>query len=94
MTYKKQSIVAVHGLNPTCQDDHAMRTWTTPLREKLWLRDDLPSEFPDVRVLMYTYDSRPVFTSNEKLLTFEADALLSSLEMERDDVFTQQLKPN
>lgn len=70
-----------------------MRTWTVSRksndgtrRERLWLRDDLPSAMPDARIFILTYDSRVLFTTNE-LLTHEADNLLARLEMERAEVW-------
>ncbi|KAH9237218.1 hypothetical protein K456DRAFT_1830755, partial [Colletotrichum gloeosporioides 23] len=50
-------IVAVHGLN-----GHREHTWTAS-GGKHWLRDFLPTDLPDVRVLCWGYDSNTHSTS-------------------------------
>ena len=48
---RRTSIIAIHGL-----DGHREETWTTD-EEVLWLRDLLPSDLPNARVLTYGYDA-------------------------------------
>ena len=45
------SIVAIHGL-----DGHREKTWTAA-NDTLWLRDLLPADLPNARVLSYGYDA-------------------------------------
>lgn len=45
-------MIAVHGLN-----GHRERTWSTPSGIN-WLRDILPADIPNTRILTYGYDSR------------------------------------
>ncbi|KAK1530190.1 uncharacterized protein CCOS01_05293 [Colletotrichum costaricense] len=75
-------IVAVHGLNPFGGAAHSIRTWTK--NGRLWLRDDLPNDMPNARVLLYKYDSVPVLASTKQRLTHEATELLNCIEVERD----------
>ncbi|EXF76156.1 hypothetical protein CFIO01_03549 [Colletotrichum fioriniae PJ7] len=75
-------IVAVHGLNPFGGAAHSTRTWTK--RDRLWLRDDLPNDMPNARVLLYKYDSVPALASTKQCLTHEATDLLNCIEVERD----------
>lgn len=45
------SIIAVHGLG-----GHAFRTWASQ-DQFMWLRDALPRQIPDARVMTYGYNS-------------------------------------
>ena len=73
-------IVAVHGLI-----GDAFRTWTvtqTSGKEIFWLRDMLPSEVPNARVLTYGYDSDPgkMFDSaSTNMVHHHATTLVSEL---------------
>lgn len=84
----EDSIVAVHGLNPQGKDNHATDTWTKKSggSNRNWLRDDLPHDMPDVRVLLYEYDSFPVLMSTKTRFVHQASDLLYCLDMERDTV--------
>lgn len=46
------SIVAVTGLA-----GHALGSWKAPGRHTVWLRDFLPVDIPDCRILTYGYDA-------------------------------------
>ena len=48
----KASIVAIHGLNPLNDKDHALNTWRKPKKAEgmLWLRDCLPQTTPKARI--------------------------------------------
>jgi len=49
------SIVAIHGLN-----GHAIHTWEYDDnigRRFMWLRDSLPEQFPDARIMTYGYNA-------------------------------------
>ncbi|KAI5813225.1 hypothetical protein BZA77DRAFT_322065 [Pyronema omphalodes] len=74
-------IVAVHGLK-----GDAFRTWTAPAtetrKEVFWLRDLLPQEVPNARILTYGYDSDPgkVFESaSTNMVHHHATTLVSEL---------------
>ena len=72
------SIVAVHGL---CGD--AYETWTEDTGGKLWLRDFLPSQVPNTRIMSYGYDSFFAFSKSEIELGDVAADLLNRLNDER-----------
>ena len=72
------SIVAVHGL---CGD--AYETWTEDTGGKLWLRDFLPSQVPNTRIMSYGYDSFFAFSKSEIELGDIAADLLNRLNDER-----------
>ncbi|KAF8536785.1 hypothetical protein BDD12DRAFT_849502, partial [Trichophaea hybrida] len=75
-------IVAVHGLK-----GDAYKTWTVPATEQrkkevFWLRDLLPAEVPNARILTYGYDSDPgkVFESaSTNMVHHHATTLVSEL---------------
>jgi hypothetical protein len=81
-------IVAVHGLNPWNKKDHAYDTWRKPEGEKghLWLRDTFPRAQPDARVLLYSYNSAPVFGESKERFVHEANSLLERLSLTRREV--------
>ena len=72
--------MAVHGLN-----GHRERTWTAE-NGVLWLRDLLPPQVPNVRIITYGYDSRT--HSREKLthatLYEQATSFVSNLYVFRE----------
>ena len=72
------SIVAVHGL---CGDP--FETWTDDTTGKLWLRDFLPSQIPNTRVMSYGYDSFSAFSKSEIELGDVAAVILNRLNDER-----------
>jgi len=46
------SVIAVPGLG--C---HALGSWKSPKSDDVWLRDFLPKDVPNIRVLLYGYDT-------------------------------------
>lgn len=48
----RYSIIAITGLA-----GHAIGSWTMP-NGRMWLRDVLPDDVPNARILTYGYDSR------------------------------------
>ena len=72
------SIVAVHGL---CGDPFG--TWTEKTSGKLWLRDFLPSQVPNTRIMSYGYDSAVAFSKSEVKLGDVTADLLNRLNDER-----------
>lgn len=78
-------IVAVHGLG-----GHWKETWTNTSenRERLWLRDFLPSQLKKeanlrARVMSYGYNSEVAFSKSVSDIEDHAGALLHALDMER-----------
>ena len=72
------SIVAVHGLN-----GHREKTWT--VNEINWLRDFLPSDIPNARILTWGYDANTHSTStiSAQYLYDHAKTLVSDLCLKR-----------
>ena len=73
------SIVAVHGL---CGDP--FDTWTEETSNKLWLRDFLPSQVSNARIMSFGYDSLVAFSKSEIEISDVAADLLNRLNDERD----------
>ena len=63
------SIVAVHGLN-----GHREKSWTDDKSGILWLRDLLPLQLPNVRVLTFGYDADTLRLSNVSQLSLSDHA--------------------
>ncbi|KAL4870668.1 hypothetical protein BDV12DRAFT_195147 [Aspergillus spectabilis] len=57
-----QSIVAIHGLNPKNKERHAERTWE--VNGNIWLRDFLPKQLPQARILLFGYNSSVTIRSS------------------------------
>ncbi|KAJ4300830.1 hypothetical protein N0V90_002918 [Kalmusia sp. IMI 367209] len=77
----KDSIVAVHGLNPKKKENHAEKTWMA--NYKLWLRDFLAPKLPYARVLLFGYNSN-VTNDNNAMNTWDhAVNLLNRLDTKR-----------
>ena len=72
------SIIAVYGL---CGDPY--KTWTEETSGKLWLRDFLPSQVSNTRIMSYGYDSSVAFSKSEIQLADVAVDLLNRLNDER-----------
>jgi hypothetical protein len=68
------SVVAVHGLG-----GHRLGTWTDKRTGCLWLRDSLPSELPNARIMSYGYDSK-LRSRNVLGIMENAEGLLESLK--------------
>jgi hypothetical protein len=47
------SIIAVPGLG-----SHAFGSWKAQNSDEIWLRDFLPEDIPNIRVLLYGYDTK------------------------------------
>jgi len=72
-------VVAVHGL---CGNPYS--TWTDEASNNLWLRDFLPLQVPDARIMSFGYDSLVAFSKSEIELGDIAADLLNRLDIERD----------
>jgi hypothetical protein len=71
------SIVAVHGLG-----GHAYDTWSDK-NQKIWLRDFLPSQVSNARIMSYGYDSIVAFSKGVGEVEDFATDLLVRLNDER-----------
>jgi hypothetical protein len=72
------SIVAIHGLG-----GHAMNTWTHRPSKKMWLRDFLPGDIPNARVMTFGYDARVIDSRSVLGLMENAENLLVDLQSRR-----------
>lgn len=72
--------MAVHGLSGDWES-----TWTDPESKKLWLRDFLPSQFPNMglRIWSFGYDSVTAFTNSIADIDDAAKALINAIDGER-----------
>lgn len=79
------SIVAVHGLN-----GHREKTWTKD--DINWLRDFLPSDIPNARILTWGYDANTHSTSqiSHQYLYDHAITLVSDLCLKRNRTKVQE----
>jgi hypothetical protein len=71
------SIIAIHGLG-----GDAYGTWAHD-NGKLWLRDFLPSQIPEARILTYGYDSEVAFSKSSAEVDDFARDLLQRLKSVR-----------
>ncbi|KAL9596526.1 MAG: hypothetical protein Q9219_005747 [cf. Caloplaca sp. 3 TL-2023] len=80
-------IIAVHGLNPWGNPEHALDTWRKPKGENgnLWLRDELPKTLPHARIFLYSYDSSPAFGSSKERFVHQANDLLERIHIKRTE---------
>ena len=81
-TEAEVDVIAVHGLDPTGDPEHAIKTWSAA-NNKLWLRDFLPEQKPRIRVLLYGYNSSAVFHASATGINGAAENLLDYLRLER-----------
>ena len=84
----KNSIVAVHGLNPRSKndEDHAWDTWRKPAGDKgrNWLKDDLPKRYTaKARIFIWVYNSTLVYGRDRGQFSDKANDLLEQLRIER-----------
>ncbi|CZR66344.1 uncharacterized protein PAC_16245 [Phialocephala subalpina] len=71
------SIIAVHGLGGNWK-----QTWTDE-NKALWLRDILPLQLPEARIMSYGYNSRTAFSKGITNINDEAEIFLSALNGKR-----------
>ncbi|KAJ5638498.1 hypothetical protein N7528_000888 [Penicillium herquei] len=71
------NIIAIHGLG-----GDAHETWTAP-NKKIWLRDFLPYQIPNARIMTFGYNSSWLFSKNVMGITDFANDLLSRLKNDR-----------
>ena len=79
------SLVAVHGLNFANANAFGVRTWTAGEKgaERLWLKDFLPHRLPNVRVLLFAYNSNVAFNTSKIGVGNVAEDLLHKLWTKR-----------
>jgi hypothetical protein len=73
----------VHGLN-----GDQIKTWTDGQSNVLWLKDFLPRDVPNVRIMTFGYNADAAFGNTTANIIDHAKGLLSSLidKREEDDV--------
>ncbi|KAH9203559.1 Alpha/Beta hydrolase protein, partial [Leptodontidium sp. 2 PMI_412] len=74
------SIVAVHGLG-----GDAVNTWTHPKSKAFWLKDFLPLQIPDERIMTFGYNANAAFGQSTAELIDHAKSLLTSLVVKREE---------
>jgi len=73
-------VIAVHGLN-----GDPMNTWTDRKTSVFWLKDLLPQDVPNVRVMSYGYNASAAFGNTTADIVDHAKGLLSSLIDKREE---------
>jgi hypothetical protein len=81
------SIVAVHGL-----DGEPTKTWTDPKTKAFWIKDYLPQDVPDARILNFGYNARAAFGNTTAEVIDHAKDLLSSLLDKREEEMVSRSK--
>ncbi|EFY94038.2 hypothetical protein MAA_10501 [Metarhizium robertsii ARSEF 23] len=74
------SVVAVHGLNGDPKN-----TWTNDKTHAFWLKDFLPRDVPNARVMTFGYNADAAFSNSTSDIIDHAKSLLSSLVDEREE---------
>jgi hypothetical protein len=69
----------VHGLG-----GDRVETWTHPKSKAFWLRDFLPQQIPDARVMTFGYNADAAFGQSTAEVADHAKSLLSSLVDKRE----------
>ncbi len=84
-------IVALHGLNSNYE-----KAWTWPSNKqnerKNWLKDFLPQQIPNARIMSYGYDSQLLFGRSAADISTFAEQLLNDLMAERQTL-TEKSRP-
>jgi hypothetical protein len=71
--------VAVHGLG-----GDSIKTWTHPKSNVFWLRDFLPQQIPDARIMTFGYNAAAAFGQSTSDVIDHAKSLLGSLVDKRE----------
>ena len=74
-------MIAVPGLG-----SHAIGSWKSPSGNDLWLRDYLPDDIPNIRVLLYGYDTSLLGSDSKDSLQDLGIRFLESVKAFRADI--------
>jgi lysophospholipase L1-like esterase len=72
--------VAVHGLG-----GDSIETWTHPKSHAFWLKDFLPQQIPDARIMTFGYNAAAAFGRSTSDVIDHAKSLLGSLVDKREE---------
>ena len=72
--------MAVHGLG-----GDAINTWTHPKSKAFWLKDFLPQQIPDARIMTFGYNADVTFSKSTAEIIDHAKSLLTSLVDKREE---------
>ena len=70
----------MHGLG-----DDAIDTWTHLKSNAFWLKDFLPEQIPDARILTFGYNTAAAFSESTAEVIDHAKSLLARLVDKRDE---------
>ncbi|EXJ76155.1 uncharacterized protein A1O5_00663 [Cladophialophora psammophila CBS 110553] len=73
-------IVAVHGIG-----GDAVNTWTHPKSKAFWLKDFLPQQIPDARIMTFGYNADAAFGQSTAEVIDHAKSLLANLIDKREE---------
>jgi len=81
----------VHGLG-----GDSIESWTHPKSDAFWLKDFLPQQIPDARIMTFGYNAAAAFGQSTSDVIDHAKSLLSSLvdKREEPEVFLRQRSPH
>ena len=72
--------MAVHGLG-----GDLIKTWTHPKSKSFWLKDFLPKQIPDSRIMTFGYDAKAAFGQSTAEVVDHAKSLLVDLVDKREN---------
>lgn len=72
--------MAVHGL-----EGDSIETWIHPKSNAFWLKDFLPQQIPDARIMTFGYNAAAAFGQSTSDVIDHAKGLLSSLVDKREE---------
>ncbi|EMD95884.1 hypothetical protein COCC4DRAFT_67698 [Bipolaris maydis ATCC 48331] len=78
-------IIAVHGMNVKNDRGHSNKTWTHEGSGTHWLRDPLPSNAPQARIMTYQYNANVMFDSSTAGVQEQAENLLQLISVKREN---------
>lgn len=70
-------------MNTKDQSNQGDTAWIDPESKTHWLRDMLPHELPDARILSYDYNANVIFKASTAGIEQQALNLLNCLKSER-----------
>ena len=73
--------MAVHGLG-----GDSTNTWTHPKSKAFWLKDFLPLQIPDARIMTFGYNANAAFGQSTAEVVDHAKSLLVSLVNKREEL--------